>query len=374
MNRLIRYLLFILFGVITFYYAWSEGDRRVSESEYSKLSANTPQLLIRSIGYDRNAGNVLAVQAFMNALDYSSSERFFEKLESYLIEAKAKGYLNENTVVVFPEHIGTPLVLLGEKKSVYAANTVSSAFTQIGVGNLLGYFKTFLGRSHKNKADVIFQMKAEEMKNVYVNAFRKLSTSYHVTIVAGSILLPQPEINPTSNEISLGGGNIYNASFIFLSDGKIHPKFGVKQNLAMTERQIAIPLNSDNSFLHFKNMGVVLSNDSLYNSTYADKAKDKEIVLAPSAIFEKDEINWNLEDIYAPKEAPDSNLTQAELWRKYSIFEKTKLSQTNRVTVQVVMLGSFFDLTLEGETSAIIRYVATEGLDNKKPAILNIWL
>jgi hypothetical protein len=374
MNRLIRYLLFILFVIVTFYYAWSEGDRRVNESEYSELSANAPQLLIRSIGYDRNAGNVLAIQAFMNVLDYSSSEKFFEKIDSYLLEAKKKGYLNENTVVLFPEHIGTPLVLIGEKKSVYAANTVSSAFTQIAVGNLIGYFKSSFDQSHKNRAEVIFKMKANEMKNIYVDTFRKLSTSYHVTIIAGSILLPQPEINPTSNEISLKGGSIYNTSFIFLPDGKIYPKFGAKQNLAMTEGKIAVYLNPENSFLQFKNMGIVLSNDSLYNSTYADKTRDKEIVLAPSAILEKDEVDWKTEDIYAPKDLPDSTLTQSELWRKYSIFEKTKLSQTNRVTVQVVMLGNFFDLVLEGETSAIIRYVATEGLDNKKPAILNIWL
>jgi hypothetical protein len=53
MNQLFRYILFILFGIGTFYYAWSEGDRRVGEREYSKLSASIPSLVVRSIGYDR---------------------------------------------------------------------------------------------------------------------------------------------------------------------------------------------------------------------------------------------------------------------------------------------------------------------------------
>ena len=57
----------------------------------------------------------------------------------------------------------------------------------------------------------------------------------------------------------------------------------------------------------------------------------------------------------------------------YSIFEKTKISQSNRVIIQVVMLGKFFDLVMEGESAGLIRYVATEGLDNKVPAILNVW-
>jgi hypothetical protein len=141
MNQLFRYILFILFGIGTFYYAWSEGDRRVGEREYSKLSASIPSLVVRSIGYDRSNGNILAMQVYMNVLDYSSPERFFEKLDSYLLEAKKKGLINENTIVVFPEHIGSALVLLGEKTEVYAANSVSSAFSKIAVGNLVGYSK-----------------------------------------------------------------------------------------------------------------------------------------------------------------------------------------------------------------------------------------
>ena len=124
--------------------------------------------------------------------------------------------------------------------------------------------------------------------------------------------------------------------------------------------------------MDFKNVGVVLSNDSIYLSTYNDKVRNKEILLSPSILLEKDEIDWKNEDIYG-KDTLDSALTQAELWRKYSIFEKTKISQSNRVIIQVVMLGKFFDLVMEGESAGLIRYVATEGLDNKVPAILNVW-
>jgi|JI10StandDraft_1071094.scaffolds.fasta_scaffold00328_24 hypothetical protein len=373
MNRLIRYLLFIIFLIVSFYYAWSEGDRRISQSEYTKLTASQSPVLFRSIGYDHGAGNIIAVQAFMHILDYSSEDRFFEKINSYLIEAKKKGLLKENTFVVFPEHIGTALVLLGEKNEVYAANTVSSAFSKIARGDLIGYIKSSFLNPNKSSGEVIFKMKAEEMKKVYVDTFRKLSSSYGVTILAGSILLSEPEINENQNDILLKNGDIVNVNFLFLPDGKINSKFGVKYNLAATEKQIAVSRNPENAFLIHNNIGIVMSNDSLYNSIYGEKLKDKDVILVPSAIFEKDEIDWNSADIYGNKEAPDKSLTQSELWRKFNIFEKTKQSLSNRIALQVVLLGKFYELNLDGETAAVYRYMATEGLDNKSPAILNIW-
>ena len=97
MNYFVRTIIFFVFVVCSFYYAWSEGDRIVSDDEYSKVSATIPATITRSIGYDHNAGNIVAVQAYMNVLDYSTQERFYEKLDSYLKEAKRKGFIKEGT-------------------------------------------------------------------------------------------------------------------------------------------------------------------------------------------------------------------------------------------------------------------------------------
>ncbi len=374
MNYFVRTIIFFVFVVCSFYYAWSEGDRIVSDDEYSKVSATIPATITRSIGYDHNAGNIVAVQAYMNVLDYSTQERFYEKLDSYLKEAKRKGFIKEGTIILFPEHIGTPLFLLGEKKDLYAANTLSSALNQIAIGNLIGYLKvTGKNAFSENNSGTILKMKAKEMKSVYENAFRKLASFYRVTIIAGSILLPEPEIDPNTNLLVIKNGKFFNASFIFLPEGKLYSKFLVKQNLAKTEKQIANSLQSENAFLEFKNIGVLLSNDSLYNSIYDEKVKNKEVLISPSILIEKDEIDWNDDDIYSKKENLDSSLTQAELWRKYSIFEKMKTNPSTRVIVQVFLLGKFFDINLEGESAGFIRYIATEGLDNKSPVILNVW-
>lgn len=374
MNYFVRFIIFFVFVGLSFYYAWSESNRRISEEDYEKVSASIPEVLTHSIGYDRNVGNVVAVQAYMHVLDYSTPERFYEKLDSYLRIAKRKGFIKENTILVFPEHIGTPLFLIGEKKDVYAANTLSSALNQIAVSDLFGYLKiTGKNAFSENNGDIALKMKAETMKSVYDNTFRKLSTFYKVTIIAGSIILPEPEINPNTNSLEIKNGKFHNASFIFLPDGKLYSEFLIKQNLAKTEKQLASPTNAEKAFLQLKNIGILLSNDSLYNSMYDEKVKNKEVLLSPSALIEKDEIEWKNEDIYGSKEPLDSSLTQAELWRKYSIIEKMKNNPSTRIIVQVFLLGKFFDLNLEGESAGIIRYVAMEGLDNKSPAILNVW-
>lgn len=370
MNRLIRYIFFIIFIVVSFYYAWSEGDRKVSEREYDTVSAQVPPLVVRSLGFDHNAGNIVAIQPFINVLDYSSEERFYNKIDSYLLNAKKKGYLNENTIVAFPEHIGTGLVLLGEKKSVYFETSLSSAFTQMAFSNLISYLGTSFSKSHDSQTEIIFKMKALEMKNAYQETFKRLSSIYKVTIIAGSILLPEPELDKTKNNIQLKYGKIKNTSFIFLPTGTIYEQIGGKEHLSTSESKISV---SHPEKLKFKNILTLLSNDSLYNSSYGEKGKDSEIVLVLAATLQGDTVDWKMEDIWGGKDQPDLNLTQAELWRKYSVFDKTKNASGNKITLQVVMLGKIFDIVLEGETSAIIRYVATEGIDNKSPAILNVW-
>ena len=57
------------------------------------------------------------------------------------------------------------------------------------------------------------KMKAKEMKSVYENTFRKLASFYRVTIIAGSILLPEPEIDPNTNLLVIKNGKFFNASF-----------------------------------------------------------------------------------------------------------------------------------------------------------------
>lgn len=49
MNYFVRSIVFILFAICSFYYAWSEGDRDISNEDYVKVSASIPTLYTEAL-------------------------------------------------------------------------------------------------------------------------------------------------------------------------------------------------------------------------------------------------------------------------------------------------------------------------------------
>ena len=76
---------------------------------------------------DSGKGNVIGINAYMTPEDYVSRQHFQNKLKGYLEICRQKGWLNRKTVVVLPEHIGTWLVMEGEKRSVVRKAPVNEA-------------------------------------------------------------------------------------------------------------------------------------------------------------------------------------------------------------------------------------------------------
>ena len=72
-------------------------------------------------GQPADRGNLLGIQPELFPGDYQSLERLHLKLAAYLQTARDQGLLNEKTIVVLPEHIGTWLMLSGEKNELYQA-------------------------------------------------------------------------------------------------------------------------------------------------------------------------------------------------------------------------------------------------------------
>lgn len=69
-----------------------------------------------SQGQDSGRGNLLGIQPELQGADYRSALHLHRKLSAYLDQARQQGLLNPKTVVVLPEHIGTWLVAVGEKR------------------------------------------------------------------------------------------------------------------------------------------------------------------------------------------------------------------------------------------------------------------
>ena len=82
---------------------------------------------LHQLGEPHGHGNLLGIAPYMTPQDYMSRESYFNKLNSYLQIAKQEGWLNEKTIALFPEHIGTWLVFANENKKIFQAPTLDAA-------------------------------------------------------------------------------------------------------------------------------------------------------------------------------------------------------------------------------------------------------
>src|SRR5512133_2042467 len=180
-----------------------------------------------SQGEDTGRGNLLGIQPFMHAADYSCEDAFYARLDGYFAHAAQKGWIGECTLVALPEYLGTWLALAGESSAAFRAPTIRQAMLPV-VLRRLGPFLTSLPRAReKNRVNAsLFRLKAGRMAQIYQSVFSRLAQRYHVTIAAGSILLPNPQV--VDGQVTAGEGPLYNTSFLFHPDGRADPHFARK--------------------------------------------------------------------------------------------------------------------------------------------------
>ncbi len=164
-------------------------------------------------------GNLLGIEPELIALDYGNPERLRLKLDAYLANARRLGLIGAQTIVVLPEHLGTPLALMGEKPEVYAAARSEDAIQWLLLGNPLRVARAwFQAEGDRRLADSLLRMKAWDMASAYQQLFGGLARQYGVTLVAGSIVLPGPTL--VDGELQVGTGPLRNVTLVFGPDGR----------------------------------------------------------------------------------------------------------------------------------------------------------
>jgi hypothetical protein len=317
------------------------------------------QLTVQKIVFDSlNKGNILAVQPLMQPEDYSSEQHFFHKMDAYLKLADENGLLLENTTVLLPEYLGTWLVVNQEKISVLKAPTLTSAMFQIVLSQPYRFFKSF--RLHRNEQDkvaaAIFRMKAHSMADIYGNVFKALAKQYQVRIVAGSIILPEPQI--VNNNIQVDPGQpLFNISVVFEASGKIHPAIVKK----------VFPIDSEIPFVTSGNtedipvfhspegtIGVLVCADSWYPEPYRQlKFQQAEVVLVSSycsgnGTMEAKWQGYNGAEMPEDVDAKDiGSLTEFQAWQKYALPGRLASSGA-KLGVNVFLSGQLWDLGSDG--------------------------
>jgi hypothetical protein len=135
--------------------------------------------------------NILAVQPALGVEDFTSEKYLFSALDAILQQSQTRGLIGSNTVILFPEFVGTWLVFLKECRSVvclFPSIGIAAAFAILS--NLPRFFLSF--RSSSSLKEALFRMKADQIAEAYSSVFSRLAKKYSATIVAGSVLLPDP--------------------------------------------------------------------------------------------------------------------------------------------------------------------------------------
>jgi len=143
---------------------------------------------IVSLGNDAGQGNLLGIQPALAPIHYANKETLKDNLRSYLEAANARGLINSKTVIVFPEYIGSWLVAMEQKSSVYDKENLNDAMTAVITANLfkfgVAYFTAPSGTKAKDKY-AAFAMKAKPIAQTYDEIFSELAREFKATIVAG---------------------------------------------------------------------------------------------------------------------------------------------------------------------------------------------
>lgn len=278
MRKLIFLILITLFAA---YAGWAE--RRPVGHYLSDLRSQVSVVQ----GQPGERGNLLAVQPELFTPDYQSAERLQLKFHAYLENARRQGLLNERTVVVFPEHVGTWLVASGEKPEVYAAADWPTAMDWMAASNPLKVARGWItARGDQRLTDTLFRMKAVDMAHDYQTLFGGLAHDFKVTVVAGSIVLPDPEVE--DGELRPGTGQLYNVSLTFGPDGR--PLGQPQRKVFPTRHELSYLNNGRGERLQVLDtpagrLGVLIGTDSWYPDTYATLVEQGvELLAIPAAL------------------------------------------------------------------------------------------
>ena len=373
--------LFLITGITGFFY-FESNYQKLKQIDYVKILESTPdETFITSIGTDKNYANMVAIQPYMIPADYSSETRFYEKLESYIVKAKRSGFLKERTTIIFPDHIGTPLYLIDERKEVYTSKTLDEMFSNLNSTKYPNLKRT----NFTTKIDLtkyFLDEKSKLVKDTYISTFSKLALFYKVNILAGSIVLPisslsNGELNFIENDRKVYG-------FMFDNKGKITQKVERKY-LYSFETEFLISGKPPEEGLVVpgipNKMAVLFSGDTLLPISYTRIIQVTDLWVSPSFKLTSENMDYSKIEISGEIQNPsksnfkesDSLLTSRELWNKFSTPGR-HASTSSKSYLQVFLNGEFYDYKLDSWSCANSKSSGKQDFiePRKTSAILNL--
>ncbi|AKF45150.1 carbon-nitrogen hydrolase family protein [Pseudomonas syringae] len=333
-------------------------------------------------GQPGERGNLLGIEPELFPTDYQNTERLHRKLAAYLQQARDKGLINSRTVVVLPEHIGTWLFASGEKDQLYQAATLDDAMEWLSWSNPLQFITAILGAEGRDRLDdAHLRIKARSMARDYQTLFGGLAREFGVTLVAGSIVLPDPSVE--DGQLKVGSGALYNSSLTFGSDGlplgqpqrQLYPERYQKRYVRTASDA---PLNVIDT--PAGRLGVLIGSDSWYPDNYARLNQNgAQLIAVPAFVIGKAAWSepWRKPrhtDIDVPTDTP----SEGEAWHHLTLTGRVPQS-TAQAGISVFMRGQFWNQGVAGQSFAshagqTIAEPQQENAAAGGARLINLWL
>ncbi|MFC6337926.1 carbon-nitrogen hydrolase family protein [Pseudomonas sp. CCM 7891] len=368
-------LTMALVAAISAYLVWTQ-ERPVGHY-LSDLRIN----LAVDEGTPADRGNLLGIQPELFPADYQSLERLHLKLAAYLQKAREQGLLNDKTIVVLPEHIGTWLMVRGEKNELYQATSLKEAMNWLSASNPLLFLRALISAQGNNRMDdAHLRMKAPAMARDYQILFGGLAKEFDITLVAGSITLPNPSVN--QGQLQVGHGPLYNTSLVFGHDGiplgqpqrQLYPIFDERGFIEPGDENAIRVIDTPAGRL-----GILIGSDSWYPDNYRKlNEQGAQLVAVPAFVVGRD--TWDkpwrgFKSVSTPPEISlkPEELSEGEAWHRLTLISQQPISQA-RAGMSVFLRGQFFDQGSSGQS-----FVSSTGQlfpdgDARGARMLNIWL
>ncbi|KAE9640023.1 nitrilase-related carbon-nitrogen hydrolase [Pseudomonas sp. PB106] len=332
-------------------------------------------------GTPADRGNLLGIQPELFPTDYQSPERLHRKLAAYLQQAQDQGLLNDKTVVVLPEHVGTWLMISGEKDELYQAPTLAEAMNWLAASNPLLFARAWLSAKGASRLDdAHLRMKSKSMAKDYQALFGGLAKEFHVTLVAGSIVLPEPSIR--DGQLKPGSGALYNSSVVFGRDGvplgqpqrQMHPIFDQREVISGEDKHAINVVDTPAGRL-----GILIGSDSWYPDNYRKlDEQGAQLVAVPAFV-----VGHNVWDKpwggYKGSSTPGSvslkpgEVSEGQAWHRLTLTAQPPSS--NAVAgVSVFLRGQFWDKLSSGQSFLSGNGQQFADGDARGARLLNIWL
>ncbi|MGH8433609.1 MAG: nitrilase-related carbon-nitrogen hydrolase [Pseudomonas sp.] len=365
----------LLIAAISAYAVWTEWRPR---GHY--LSDLRSQIALNQ-GQPGERGNLLGIQPELFSGDYQSVDLLHLKLAAYLEKARSEGLLNHRTIAVLPEHIGTWLVASGEKPEVYQARTVKEAMAWLAASNPLKLARALISAQGEDRlADALFRMKGNAMARDYQDLFGGLAKEFGITLVAGSIVLPEPRVE--NGALMVGTGPLYNISLVFGSDGAPlgqpqRKTFPIRDEQGFTAAAPVAALQVVNT--PAGRLGVLICADSWYPATYIELARSGVELLAVPAFltgnghWSKPWGGYNGAVTPADVTLKPGELSEGEAWQRLAMAARLSSSGA-QAGVTVFMRGQLWDMGSDGQSLLATPSQYSLASEGQGARLINLWL